>query len=98
MKRQSTTRTGRSGTGEEARPAPKVPVVPRQRRKVGAAGRGNSETRVTPEKRWQMIATAAYYRAARRDFAPGHELEDWIAAEAEIGQLLGGEGAEAKAS
>lgn len=27
------------------------------------------------------IATAAYYRAAERGFAPGHELEDWLQAE-----------------
>jgi hypothetical protein len=31
-----------------------------------------------------MIAEAAYYRAQRRGFAPGHELEDWLQAEAEL--------------
>lgn len=31
-----------------------------------------------------MIRTAAYFRAQRRNFAPGHEFEDWLAAEAEI--------------
>jgi hypothetical protein len=31
-----------------------------------------------------MIAEAAYYRAERRGFAPGHELEDWLQAEAQI--------------
>ncbi len=31
-----------------------------------------------------MIAEAAYYRAQRRGFAPGHELEDWLEAEAQI--------------
>ena len=31
-----------------------------------------------------MTAEAAYYRAERRGFEPGHELDDWIAAEAEI--------------
>jgi len=31
-----------------------------------------------------MIAVAAYYRAERRNFEPGHELEDWLDAEAEI--------------
>lgn len=31
-----------------------------------------------------MIAEAAYYRAQRRGFEPGRELEDWLAAEAEI--------------
>ncbi|HEY3730711.1 MAG TPA: DUF2934 domain-containing protein [Steroidobacteraceae bacterium] len=31
-----------------------------------------------------LIATAAYYRAARRGFESGHEMEDWLAAEREI--------------
>jgi hypothetical protein len=34
-----------------------------------------------------MIAEAAYYLAERRRFAPDHELDDWLAAEAEIKQL-----------
>jgi hypothetical protein len=32
----------------------------------------------------KLIAEAAYYRAQRRGFAPGHELDDWVAAEAEV--------------
>ena len=35
-----------------------------------------------------MIAVAAYYRAQRRDFEPGHELEDWLEAEAEMNARL----------
>jgi hypothetical protein len=31
-----------------------------------------------------MISDEAYYRAQKRGFEPGHELEDWLAAEAEI--------------
>jgi hypothetical protein len=31
------------------------------------------------------IAVAAYFRAERRGFAPGGELEDWLCAEAERG-------------
>jgi hypothetical protein len=34
-----------------------------------------------------MTAESAYYRAERRGFTPGHELEDWLAAEAEIQSL-----------
>ena len=30
------------------------------------------------------VALAAYFIAERRGFEPGHELEDWLAAEAEI--------------
>jgi len=31
------------------------------------------------------IAERAYYKAERRGFAPGHELDDWLAAEREMG-------------
>jgi hypothetical protein len=37
-----------------------------------------------PERRRAMIAEAAYLLAERRGFLPGHELQDWLAAEAEI--------------
>ncbi len=36
-----------------------------------------------PDVLHAMIAEAAYYRAQQRGFAPGHELEDWLAAEQE---------------
>jgi len=35
-------------------------------------------------RREGMIREAAYFRAERRAFAPGYELEDWFAAEREI--------------
>lgn len=38
--------------------------------------------------REQMIAKAAYFRAEQRNFAPGHELEDWLAAEREVDRQL----------
>jgi hypothetical protein len=41
-------------------------------------------TGVTNEERLQLIATAAYLRAERRNFTPGCELDDWLEAEAEI--------------
>jgi DnaK suppressor protein len=34
--------------------------------------------------RERQVAEAAYYRAERRGFEPGCELDDWLAAEAEI--------------
>jgi Protein of unknown function (DUF2934) len=37
--------------------------------------------------RHAMTAEAAYYLAERRGFKPGHEFEDWLAAEAEIQSL-----------
>jgi hypothetical protein len=44
------------------------------------------------EDRGAAIAKTAYLHAARRGFAPGHELEDWLAAENEVDQRLAGEG------
>jgi hypothetical protein len=35
-----------------------------------------------------MIADAAYFRAQTRGFVPGHELEDWFAAEQSINAKL----------
>jgi hypothetical protein len=32
----------------------------------------------------QAIAEAAYYRAERRGFHPGSEIDDWLAAEEEL--------------
>lgn len=38
---------------------------------------------------YEMIAEAGYYRAEKRNFAPGHELEDWEAAREEVMARLG---------
>lgn len=37
-----------------------------------------------------MIATAAYYLAAARNFTPGHELDDWLEAERTVRSRLYG--------
>jgi hypothetical protein len=43
----------------------------------------------TSEDRYRLIAEAAYFNAERRGFAPGGELEDWLAAELEVDEILG---------
>jgi hypothetical protein len=43
---------------------------------------------ITESERRSLIETAAYMRAEQRHFAPGHELEDWLAAEAEVNNRL----------
>jgi hypothetical protein len=43
------------------------------------------------EDRNACIAEAAYFIAMRRGFAPGHQLEDWLAAENEVDARLIGE-------
>jgi hypothetical protein len=46
-------------------------------------------TNVDPEFRHEMVATAAYYIAEQRGFEPGHEVDDWLAAEAAVDLTLG---------
>ena len=38
--------------------------------------------------RQELVARAAYYRAQRRGFQPGCELQDWLEAEIEVDQML----------
>jgi Protein of unknown function (DUF2934) len=40
------------------------------------------------------IAEAAYWRAERRGFTAGHELEDWLAAEKEVDGEIAARGGE----
>jgi hypothetical protein len=39
-------------------------------------------TYMGPDARRAMIAETAYYRAEQRGFDPGHEIYDWLEAEA----------------
>lgn len=53
----------------------------------GSTSRGPAA--IDPDLRRQMVAAEAYFRAERRGFAAGHELEDWVAAEAVVDSRLG---------
>lgn len=44
---------------------------------------------IDPGELYNLVAVAAYYRAEKRGFVPGEELQDWLEAEAEIEQQLG---------
>lgn len=43
---------------------------------------------VVPD-RAELVRLAAYFRAERRGFAPGYEVEDWLAAELEVAAKFG---------
>ena len=53
-----------------------------------ARGHAEGVSEIDPELRYEMIATAAYYIAEQRGFAPGHELEDWYRAQDAIDKEL----------
>ena len=59
--------------------APRKPAVKLQTKKTAAI-----VSVAGSEKRTALIAEAAFFRAEKRGFAPGSELEDWLAAESEV--------------
>jgi Protein of unknown function (DUF2934) len=80
-----------------------TPVKKTTRRKAAAAPAGltdsaamvvlesaaaTASTHVDPDVRRRMVAAEAYFRAERRGFAAGNELEDWVAAEAAVDRRL----------
>lgn len=54
------------------------------------AVKASTAAKVSPEQRYEMIATAAYFIAEKRGFSGGYEMNDWISAEAEIDLQLKG--------
>jgi len=71
--RNTSTTTTAAATAAGKAPAAKRPA------KGGAAPKPAAST-----ERESMVRMAAYFRAERRGFAPGYEIEDWLAAEAEV--------------
>jgi len=43
---------------------------------------------IAPDDRRRMISEAAYFRAMRRGFGGGCEIQDWLEAEAEVDASL----------
>lgn len=75
-----------------ARKSKKAPPAPQTEAQAQPDIQITSVTAVTTpdgEVMATMVATAAYYLAERRNFEPGHELEDWLEAERQIRQLYG---------
>jgi hypothetical protein len=49
---------------------------------------GNTQPRLSPEEVYRLIQESAYFKAKARGFEPGHEVQDWIEAEAEVRRRL----------
>jgi hypothetical protein len=82
--------TGSIRPPESPQPAERAPPRRRAAPKSTAASGAGAATGITVSEdvRRAMIAQAAYLRAERRGFAQGGEVEDWLAAEAEVDALL----------
>lgn len=72
----ATSKPGESGT---KRPSKRAPVTSSK----------DVPPSISAEERQRLVERAAYFRAEKRGFAPGFELQDWIEAEAEVLRLIG---------
>lgn len=80
---------GSARTSETPQPAEKA--APRRRVPAASPAPVSGATpaiTVSADARRAMISQSAYLRAERRGFTPGSEIEDWLAAEAEVDALL----------
>lgn len=84
MVKRSTGSATRTVDGTSAAPAPE--------RKTSEPGGGERDTRR------ERIATAAYYRAERRNFQGDAALDDWLEAEREIDSAAAAAGIQGEAS
>jgi len=67
-------------------------VVPTERPRKSAPVTGSSKVdapAISAEERQRLVERAAYFRAEKRGFARGFELQDWVEAEAEVLRLIG---------
>lgn len=65
-------------------------IATQKPRTANAPGHANPPAPLTADEREMLIARVAYFRAEKRGFAPGAELQDWVEAEAEVLRLIGG--------
>jgi hypothetical protein len=77
----------RTGTGRTKKPTPPAAAAQATSQKPTEVTATHLARRDIPsfsESREARIAEAAYWRAERRGFVAGQELDDWLAAEREI--------------
>ena len=77
----------RSGSSRTKKPAPALAKEPAPNAGDAEITDTQLERREIPsfsESREARIAEAAYWRAERRGFTAGQELDDWLAAEKEV--------------
>ena len=67
---------------------PRTPSKPAQSQRPAKAAPGNAAAKLSPEEVYKLIQESAYFKAKQRGFVPGHEVQDWIEAEAEVRRRL----------
>lgn len=88
MNTQSSRKTAGTGAKPSARPLLTVDgLAKKARQQPGDTRTTRTPIEVENAEHQASVAIAAYYRAEQRGFQAGHDLEDWLAAEAQIAGL-----------
>lgn len=89
MNTRAQKRTSSRGGGERVAVAPAANgIASDARHDVDFVGMAKAQIAARDSEHRSRTAAAAYYRAMHRGFQPGYELEDWLAAEAEVAETL----------
>ncbi len=68
-----------------AKPAPGKPAA-KATTESPATAKVTEDPRTRTKPHGEKVAEAAYYKAQKRNFEPGFDLQDWLEAEHEIGE------------
>ena len=71
------------------RPAPPRRTPSKAPAKAAESFSSHARAEISADELRKLISEAAYYRAKQRGFTPGHEVEDWVQAEAEVMRRIG---------
>ncbi len=88
LSRRSTQKTASRPDSEPTsatRPVPTRVVLPPEQEDSPAVAPDIIATETGYESHHEAIAKAAYYLAEARGFDPGHDVDDWLAAEEQLG-------------
>ena len=66
----------------------KKAAAPRKKAPAGGQIAESTLRRIDPRERYEMIAKMAYFRAEKRGFETGWEIEDWLESERLVDELL----------
>jgi Protein of unknown function (DUF2934) len=84
IKKDTAADTAKERRAAERRVPPKAAPKESPKTAKPAVFNSNARAEISPDELRKLVSEAAYYRAKQRGFAPGHEEEDWIQAEAEV--------------
>ncbi|MFH1045261.1 MAG: DUF2934 domain-containing protein [Pseudomonadota bacterium] len=83
------TKTPTQKSKATSKPSDRGVISAKSKTKSAPETRKDAGPSISAEEREKLVARAAYFRAEKRGFAPGCELQDWVEAEAEVLRLIG---------